>query len=98
MLQNKFYNKYPDNLTFNYCMVMALHCYRQNALFFPISWREDDQVSNVKLFSQAKKVFVMLTSYMFMRKRFLGRDLRDTPRSNYTAQIVKHETGAPANE
>jgi glycosyltransferase involved in cell wall biosynthesis len=70
MLENKFYYKYPDNLTFDYCKVMALHCYRQSALFFPISWREDDQVSNVKLFSQATKTLSMLASYLFFRKKF----------------------------
>src|SRR5699024_2117559 len=46
MLRDKFYMKFPDDLTFNYCMVMALQYYKQRPLFFPISWRESDQVSN----------------------------------------------------
>lgn len=97
MLKNKFYLKYPDNLMFNYCMVMAIQYYKQRAMFFPISWREDDQVSNVKLFSQAKRVLGMLASYMVNHKKFMERELRDSSREEYTAEIVastieeKHE-------
>jgi len=93
MLKNKFYFKYPDNLMFNYCMVMAVHYYRHKALFFPISWREDDQVSNVKLFSQAKRVLGMLFSYGFNHKKFMKKELREICRSEYTAQVVAENSG-----
>ena len=88
MLKNKFYLKYPDNLMFNYCMVMAIQYYRQKALFFPISWREDDQVSNVKLFNQAKRVLGMLGSYMQNHKKFMEKELREQPKERYTAQTI----------
>ena len=65
MLENKFYHKFPDRLTFNYCMILAAHFYKQNIKFFPISWREADQVSNVKLTSQAFNVLGMLFRYAF---------------------------------
>jgi len=93
MLQSNFYFKYPDNLMFNYCMVMAVQYYRQKALFFPISWREDDQVSNVKLFSQAKRVLGMLFSYGINHKKFMQKELREICRSGYTAQIVAENSG-----
>lgn len=88
MLKNKFYLKYPDNLMFNYCMVMAIQYYDQKAMFFPISWREDDQVSNVKLFNQAKKVLQMLMGYMINSKKFMKKDLRDSAKDEYTAEII----------
>lgn len=88
MLKNKFYLKYPDNLMFNYCMVMAIQYYRQKSLFFPITWREEDQVSNVKLFNQAKRVLGMLGSYMINHKKFMEKELRDQPKGSYTAQII----------
>lgn len=88
MLKNKFFLRYPDNLMFNYCMVMAIQYYKQKALFFPISWREDDQVSNVKLFNQAKRVLGMLASYMLNRKKFIKKELRDIHRADYTAKVI----------
>lgn len=88
MLADDFYRKFPDNLTFNYCMIMAASHYRQRVMFFPISWREEDQVSNVKLFSQATRVLKMLGSFCFRRAGFLTSELRVTPRADYTAQCI----------
>ncbi|MEG2020474.1 MAG: glycosyltransferase family 2 protein [Oscillospiraceae bacterium] len=88
MLKSKYYIKYPDNLTFNYCMVMALQYYKQSALFFPISWREDDQVSNVKLFSQAKRVLGMLGNYAIGHKKFMKKELRENSQNQYTAKQI----------
>jgi len=89
MLTSKYYHKFPDNLTFNVCMVMALKYYKQNAHFFPISWREDDQVSNVKLFSQAIKTLGMLISFFFNRKGFMEKESRTTPHEAYRAEEIK---------
>ena len=44
ILRDKFYIKYKDNLIFNYCMVMGSAFYKHKVRFFPIVWREDDQV------------------------------------------------------
>lgn len=92
MLKSKFYIHYPDNLTFNYCMVMALRAYSQDALFFPIVWREEDQVSNVKMMSQATSVLKMLFSYFFKRKKYLESDLRARQIAAYTAKQVYPES------
>ena len=48
---------------FNYLMVMASEYYGHDIKFYPISWREDDQVSNVKMANQAVKVLAMLNEY-----------------------------------
>ncbi|MGE5329287.1 MAG: glycosyltransferase family 2 protein [Deltaproteobacteria bacterium] len=88
MLKNKFYFKFPDNLTFNYCMILASDYYNQNIMFFPISWREDDQVSNVKMFNQALNVLKMLFKYFFNKGYFIKKELREVKRDDYTAQII----------
>lgn len=88
MLKSKFYYKYPDSLTFDCCMDMALVEYKQSYMFFPISWREDDQISNVKLFSQAKTTLKMLFSYAMHKTEYLNSDLRDKQISEYTATVV----------
>ncbi len=88
MLQDKFYIKFPDNLTFNYCMILAAATYRHRALFFPISWREEDQVSNVKLMNQAAYVLKMVCKYFFKRKSYISSELREAPKPGYTAEII----------
>ena len=53
ILENNFYHRFPDRLTFNCCMLFAHDYYKHSIKFIPITWREEDQVSNVKMVSQA---------------------------------------------
>lgn len=90
MLKNPFYLKFPDKLTFNYCMILASHYYGHRIMFFPISWREEDQVSNVKMVSQALSVLKMLFAYAF-RKEYIREELRENPVSGYTADVIREK-------
>ena len=87
-LKSKFYLKYKDNLMFNYCMVMGQAYYKMNVIFFPILWREDDQVSNVKMVNQAIVVLKMLFSYIGNKKKFVESEHRDKIVDDYTAQVI----------
>lgn len=87
MLKNKFYEKFPDNLMFNYCMILASEFYGTDIKFYPISWREDDQVSNVKMASQAVKVLKMLWEY-YRNPATILEDYRDVPIDSYEAEVV----------
>lgn len=89
MLKSKFYLKYPDRLTFNCYMLLATNCYKQKIKFFPISWREDDQVSNVKMVSQAKQTLELVFKYFFRRKKYLELDHRAKFVKEYTAKEIK---------
>lgn len=88
MIKDKFYLKFPDKLTFNYCMILAADYYKHNISFFPISWEEDDQVSNVKMFSQAVNVLGMLFRYFIKRGKFIKSELREKPKSEYSAKVI----------
>ena len=88
MLRNHFYEKFPDKLTFNYCMILASHYYRHRIMFFPITWREEDQVSNVKMASQAVSVLKMLAAYG-RNHEFIKTELREIPRNAYLADVIQ---------
>ena len=88
MLGNNFFMKFPDDLTFNYCMCMASAVYDHDCHFFPITWREDDQISNVKLASQAKKVLNLLFSFAADRNKFINSELRGTIYEAYRADVI----------
>ncbi|MCG5260325.1 glycosyltransferase family 2 protein [Cupriavidus gilardii] len=88
-----YYKGFPDDLTFNYVMLLASYHRGQSVQFFPISWREEDQISNVRLFRQAFKVLGLLVSYFLRRRSFLADDMRVRPFEAYTGQIVHQQQG-----
>lgn len=88
ILRDKFYLKYKDNLVFNYCMVMGQAYYKHKVKFFPIIWREDDQVSNVKMVNQAMIVLKLLGSYIVNHKKFVTGEHRDKVIEDYTAKTI----------
>lgn len=90
ILKSKFYEKYSDNLMFNCYMLLANASFNFKVKFFPISWREDDQVSNVKMFSQAMRTLKIASGYFFSvnKKSFLKRDFREIQVSAYTAKQI----------
>lgn len=87
-----YFKTFPDDLTFNYIMLLASYYRRQKVRFFPISWREEDQQSNVKLLHQALKVLRMLACFFFKRRIFLGCELRTQAFEAYKGNIYyQHE-------
>lgn len=95
-LQKPFYIRYKDNLLFNYCMILGSSYFQHRIRFFPIVWREDDQVSNVKMVSQAVTVLRLLASYVFAKRRFITGEHRDRQISSYTAKTVYRNTPGQA--
>lgn len=87
IFENNFYHKFPDRLTFNCCMLFAGDYYKQTIKFFPISWREDDQISNVKMFSQAKITLKMALKYRF-NKESVKNEFREKIIDEYTAKEI----------
>lgn len=87
MLREDFYEKFPDNLMFNYCMILASKYYSHDIYFYPISWREDDQVSNVKMFHQAVTVLKMLKAFLEESETIRG-EYRDKPIEAYEADVI----------
>lgn len=92
-----YYKSFPDDLTFNYVMLLASYHRKQTVRFFPISWREDDQISNVRLFRQAFKVLGLLAGYGLRRGGFISKELRSRAFDAYTGQI-RYSQGSASNE
>lgn len=76
ILRDRFYRRFSDDLTFNYCMILA-HCALKHRLeFFPIEWREEDQISNVRIIRQAVRSLSLLAAYAIGPRRFMGAEHR----------------------
>ncbi len=90
-----YYKTFPDDLTFNYLMLLGSYNRRQTISYFPISWREEDQVSNVRIFRQAIRVLYLLAGYALGRDRFLAKDTRTKPFDRYTGTIMYQQGEMP---
>ena len=78
---NKYLN-FPDNLTFNYFLTLYMSKMNFNLVYFPISWREEDQISNVKIFKQTFELLKILFLFVFNYKKLFNRK-RDRENFNY---------------
>lgn len=87
-LESRYYLHFKDNLMFNCYMLLASYYLGQKLRFFPIVWREDDQVSNVKMVNQAMRTLGMLWAYVKDKPSILTGEFRDTIIDDYTAQLV----------
>ncbi len=64
-LKPGFYMYFINSLTFYvYMLIYGVHS-KSNFKFFPLTWREDDQISNAKFFKQAKEIFKITFGYRF---------------------------------
>ena len=68
-------------------MLFAADYYKQSTKFFPITWREEDQISNVKMFSQAKITLKMALKYRF-NKKYVQSEFREKVIDEYTAKEI----------
>lgn len=80
--------RYSDDLRFNCYLLLGLVSGKKSFLFFPIQWSEEDQISNVKMFSQSMRTLGILWQYLTSRKAFRTEDHRDRPREQYTFRVL----------
>jgi dolichol-phosphate mannosyltransferase len=77
-----------DDLRFNVYLLLQMIDAERDLRFFPISWRESDQVSNVRLVSQSLRTLGIAWRYVANRPRFRTEDHRDRPVDSYAFDIV----------
>lgn len=88
ILNDGFFRLFPDDLTFNYYMALAHTYFHHRFEFFPITWRENDQLSNVKLFNQAMRVLRLLMDFTLDKEEFFKRDHRMRKIERYTSEMA----------
>lgn len=92
LIERGIHTKMPDDLTFNNCMLLATYAAGAKVAFAPISWREEDQVSNAKLVNQSLKLLKYLWLYLMKRQSLLTSDFRITPRAVYPSEVQGSNT------
>ena len=92
VFDNGFHLRFADDLTFNYYLVFGLADHRLRFEFFPINWREDDQVSNAKLFTQGIKMLKLLAARARSKDAFLVAEHRTVERPAYPYTVLRRWT------
>lgn len=87
-LRDRWWMRAADDLTFNYHMILRSVAVGWKMKFFPLEWREDDQVSNVKMMSQALKVAALPLAFGLRKRAFLASDYSRQPEGRYTSTIL----------
>lgn len=67
-LSNLDYRSYANDLTFHVYLLLDAVQQRHSIRFIPISWREEDQISNAKVFRQGLKLMKILMNFLLGRK------------------------------
>jgi dolichol-phosphate mannosyltransferase len=78
-----FHFRFADDLTFNYHLILAIAERDHSLLFFPLTWRDDDQISNAKLGRLGFQILGLLGSRIINKRHFLQAEHREEIRASY---------------
>ncbi len=90
-LAGRSYLPFPDNLNFNVYLLLYLVHTRARFEFFPISWREEDQISNVRFARQSLEILSVCLRYRLDRQGLFA-PRQGLPPDCYTSQVVLDAT------
>jgi glycosyltransferase involved in cell wall biosynthesis len=87
-LKSKFYLYLPNDLTFpnNMCFYGIMS--RSKFRFFPLLWREDDQISNAKLFRQSRLIFWAALKFLFAFPIIVKQQENKFSKIDYKSEII----------
>jgi dolichol-phosphate mannosyltransferase len=66
-LDQNTYLEFADKLTFNFELLLDLIKRKVNFAYVPITWREEDQISNARNINIAKTAFINVIKWRFTK-------------------------------
>ena len=88
------HRRFADDLTFNYHLSLYMVHAGWRIAFVPISWREEDQRSNVKLVQQGVRTLGLVRDFVRDRRAFFATD-HSAGHAGYTAEPLATSGAAP---
>lgn len=92
-LKSRYYKKLPDTIYFNACILLCQYAKKMKIMYFPITWREEDQVSNAKLVNLSLNLLKLCGVYLKGKKAFVEREWREQIVDTYESDIVASNLG-----
>ena len=90
-LEDGFYKYFPNSLTFNVYMLLYGIYKKSKFRFFPLEWREDDQVSNAKFFKQSLEIAKLAFMYVSDKNELFSKRDNEYSLINYTYKEITKE-------
>lgn len=87
-LKSRFYLYFPNDLTFNVFMLFYGCFIKSKFKFFPLTWKEEDQVSNAKVFKQGFRILLLLIEYLLSAKKLFALEENQWSKINYDSKVV----------
>lgn len=91
-MHGEFYLGFPNTLLFNTYMFLYYVHKKYSVEFFPITWREEDQVSNAKLVPMGFAMLGIIFRYVFLARALLEDPGREERKIDYLSTEV-HSNG-----
>ena len=92
-LKERFYLPYPNDLSFNVFLLLYGIYSRSEFRFFPLTWREEDQVSNARLWKQTRRMLKLMFTYVFRRKKVFSVKENEFSTIDYRFEVVAEKEG-----
>lgn len=89
-LKGDFFYSFPDDLTWNVYLLYYAVWQKNRLAFFPLSWREEDQVSNAKVFRQGWRIIKLTAAYMRSPLVLTRRHTTRLP-ADYSAEVMHRQ-------
>lgn len=87
-LKNGFYMYFINTLTFNVYMLIYGVYSKSDFKFFPLTWREEDQVSNAKFFKQSIEILKIVFRYVANPKKTFAQNENEYSKTEYLSDEV----------
>ncbi len=87
-LKSRFYLYFRNDLTYNVFMLFYGCFVKSKFKFFPLVWKEEDQISNAKVFQQGFRILGLISQYIFARKKIFSLDENEWSKIDYKSDIV----------
>ena len=87
-LKTHYYHHLPDTIYFNACILLSQYAQKMKISYFPISWREEDQVSNAKLVNLSANLLKLCGVYLKGKNAFVTREWRKKIIDKYESDVV----------
>lgn len=88
-LKSGFYKYFINTLTFNVYLLMYGVYSKSNFRFFPLTWREEDQISNAKFFKQSREILKVVFRYKFNKKKTFSLTPNEYSEKEYLSDEIK---------
>ena len=81
--------KFPDNLTFDAHVLLYAFNKKAKVKYVPITWREEDQISNAKVIRQALIILKLFFNYLVRGEEVFTKEKSGRPEGfNYESEVI----------